>query len=145
MKKMIKLMAMVACMCAVFGIAGCGGNSPDAVVLDFLKTMQSGKADEAYLKANCTESAAKMLTLGLAMAKDEMMKNMEGVKFSVADTKIDGDKATVTVKMEGGKKDKDGKAGKEEEKFDLKKVDGKWKIDFNKEDSMKDKKGTNAA
>ena len=109
MKKMIKLMAMVACMCAVFGIAGCGGNSPDAVVLDFLKTMQSGKADEAYLKANCTESAAKMFTLGLAMAKDEMMKNMEGVKFSVADTKIDGDKATVTVKMEGGKKDKDGK------------------------------------
>ena len=145
MKKMIKLMAMVACMCAVFGIAGCGGNSPDAVVLDFLKTMQSGKADEAYLKANCTESAAKMFTLGLAMAKDEMMKNMEGVKFSVADTKIDGDKATVTVKMEGGKKDKDGKAGKEEEKFDLKKVDGKWKIDFNKEDSTKGKKGTNAA
>lgn len=144
MKKMIKLMAMVACMCAVFGIAGCGGNSPDAVVLDFLKTMQSGKADEAYLKANCTESAAKMFTLGLAMAKDEMMKNMEGVKFSVADTKIDGDKATVTVKMEGGKKDKDGKAGKEEEKFDLKKVDGKWKIDFNKEDSTKGKKGTNA-
>ena len=63
----------------------------------------------------------------------------------VADTKIDGDKATVTVKMEGGKKDKDGKAGKEEEKFDLKKVDGKWKIDFNKEDPTKGKKGTNAA
>ena len=145
MKKMIKLMAMVACMCAVFGIAGCGGNSPDTVMLDFLKTMQSGKADEAYLKANCTESAAKMFTLGLAMAKDEMMKNMEGVKFSVADTKIDGDKARVTVKMEGGKKDKDGKAGKEEEKFDLKKVDGKWKIDFNKEDPTKGKKGTNAA
>ena len=73
------------------------------------------------------------------------IENMEGVKFSVADTKIDGDKATVTVKMEGGKKDKDGKAGKEEEKFDLKKVDGKWKIDFNKEDSTKGKKGTNAA
>ena len=134
MKKMIKLMAMVACVCAVFGIAGCGGNSPDAVALDFLKTVQAGKADEAYLKANCTESTAKMFGMLLTMGKDEMTKEMEGVTFSVADTKIDGDKATVTIKAEGGKK---GQEGKDEEKINLKKVDGKWKVDIGKEDGGK--------
>ena len=54
---MKKLITLFACACAMF-IAGCG-NSPDAVVLDFMKTMQADKADEAYLKKTCTEDTAK--------------------------------------------------------------------------------------
>ncbi len=129
--KMIKLMSMAVCACAMFIIAGCGGSSPDAVALDFMKTLQAGKADEAYLKANCTEDTAKLFGLAMAMGKDELKKEMDGVTFSVKDTKIDGDSAVVTLVAEG-KKDK--KGGKEEEKLNLKKVDGKWKIDVKKED-----------
>ena len=60
---MKKLMTLLACACALF-IAGCG-KGPDAVVLDYLKTMQDGKLDEDYAKANCTEDTAKLLCIGL--------------------------------------------------------------------------------
>ncbi len=129
---MKKLMTFLACACALF-IAGCG-KGPDAVVLDYFKTMQDGKLDEDYAKANCTEDTAKLLCTALALGKDElnkeMKKEMEGVTFKVTDTKIDGDNAVVTVKAEG-KKDK---KGKDEVKINLKKVGGKWKIHQTKED-----------
>ena len=130
---MKKLMMLLACACALF-IAGCG-NGPDAVVLDYFKTMQAGKLDEAYAKANCTEDTAKLLCAALALGKEdvnkELKKEMEGVTFKVTDTKIDGDNAVVTIKAEGKK---DPKKGKDEAKVNLKKVDGKWKIHQTKED-----------
>ena len=122
----IKLVAMMVCACALLGITGCG-NSPDAVALDFMKSIQAGKVDEAYLKANCTEECAKLFGVVLVMGKDEMMKEMKDVKFSVKDAKIDGDKAVVTILQENAK-------GKEEAKMNLKKVDGKWKIDQKKKE-----------
>ena len=124
---MKKLITLLACACALL-IAGCG-NKPDAVALDFMKTLAAGKADEAYLKANCTEDTAKLFGAVMAMAKDEMKKEMEGATFSVTDTKIDGDNATVTIKIEGKK----GK-GKDEAKIKLKKDGGKWKVQQSKED-----------
>lgn len=138
-KKMKKLIMLLACACTALIITGCG-KKPDAVVLDYMKTMQEGKLDEAWVKENCTEETAKLLNAMLALGKDEITKEMkeklEGVTFTVTDTKIDGDTAVVTVKTEGGKnKDK----GKEEEKINLKKVDGKWKIHETKEEG-KDKK-----
>ena len=130
---MKKLMMLLACACALF-FAGCG-KGPDAVALDYFKTMQAGKLDEAYAKANCTEDTAKLLCAALALGKEEMLKEMkegfEGVTFKVTDTKIDGDTAVVTIKAEGLK---DKKKGKEEAKVNLKKVDGKWKIHQTKED-----------
>ncbi len=140
MKKMKRLVLM-ACACAVFVIAGCGGNTPDAVALDFLKTLQAGKIDDSYLKANCTEVTAKMFGMFLAMGKDEMAKEMEGVTFSVAETKIDGDTATVTIQTKGGKKGKD---AVEESKIHLTNIDGKWMIDIRKEGERK-KTATQAA
>ena len=137
---MKKLTLLLACACTALIITGCA-KKPDAVVLDYMKTMQEGKLDEAWVKENCTEETAKLLNAMLALGKDEISKEMkeklEGATFTVTDTKIDGDTAVVTVKVEGGKqKDK----GKDEQKVNLKKVDGKWKIHESKEDG-KDKKG----
>ena len=129
---MKKLITLFACACAMF-IAGCG-NSPDAVVLDFMKTMQADKADEAYLKKTCTEDTAKMFGAVLALAKEEMKKELKDATFTVTDTKIDGDTAVVTLKTT---KKKDGKEESEEEKWNLKKVDGKWKINQSKEEKGK--------
>ena len=67
----------------------------------------------------------------MALGKDELKKELDGVTFSVKDTKIDGDSAVVTLVAEG-KKDK--KGAKDDAKLNLKKVDGKWKIDVKKED-----------
>ncbi len=126
---MKKLITLFACACAMF-IAGCG-KGPDAVALDFFKTMQAGKADEAYLKETCTEETAKLFGAVLALGKDEMMKDLKDVTFAVSDTKIDGDNATVTLKVT---KKKDGKDESKDETVKLKKVDGKWKINQGKED-----------
>ncbi len=106
-------------------------DAPDAIVLEYMETAQSGKLDEAYVKANCTEECAKMVLSHLAKLTDDMRKKQaemaKDVKISVLDTKIDGDKAVVTVKSEY-----QGKAHKVDVK--LKKVDGKWKIDMKEED-----------
>ena len=132
---MKKLITLFACACAMF-IAGCS-KGPDAVALDFCKTMQSGKVDEAYLKETCTETTAKLFTLGLALAKDEMLEKLKDATFTVTDTKIDGDTATVTIKTTVKK---DGKEESDEEKWDLKKVDGKWKINQSKEEKKSTEK-----
>ncbi len=129
--KLVKIIAMVACACTMFGLTGCGG-SPDAVALDLLETLKAGKADEAYLKDHCTEDTAKLFLL----VKDEIAKKAkeEDDNYTVVDTKIDGDKATVTIQTES-------KKGKDKDEITLKKVDGKWKVDIDKEGMMKgDKK-----
>ena len=136
--KMFKLFAIVACVGALFCVTGCGSNSPDGVVLDFLKTAQAGKLDQAYLESHVYGVAEELAKLK-EKAGDDKKKVDEGVKqmldlfndsakkfgkdtkFSVADTKIDGDKATVTVKF-----DKDGKEQKQN--ISVKKVNDKWMI-----------------
>lgn len=132
---MKKPLTLLACACALF-IAGCS-KGPDAVALDYFETIKAGKLDEAYAKANCTDDTAKMICAALALGKGkedmakEMQKEMEGITFTVTDTKIDGDNAVVTIKAEGTKGKK---KGNEDAKIKLKKVDGKWKIHQSKED-----------
>lgn len=124
MNNRIRMAITVAGVAAMLGMAGCGASTPDAVAIDFLKKVQSGKADKAYLEKNCTQDTAMMVSLG----GSEFQKAMKGAKFTVVDTKINGDKAIVSIKQEGGV---DG-AGKTNN-CNLVKVDGKWKVDAQKE------------
>ena len=138
MMKMFKLFAIMACIGAIFCVSGCGSNSPDAVVTDFLKTVQNGKLDRAYLEAHVAGFAEEIAKLKEKLGNDqkkvdEEVKQMvdlfnmlakkhgQDTKFSVADTKVDGDKATVTVKFE-----KDGKEDKQD--INVKKVNDKWML-----------------
>lgn len=119
-------MAMImAGVGAMLGFAGCGAKGPDAVALDVLKTLQSGKATPEYLKEYCTEKTVPLFAMAGAMVAEKL----KGVTFSVVDTKIDGDKAVVTIKQEGGKKPST-------EEMKLVKIDGKWKLDVDKEGKM---------
>ena len=128
MMKMVKSIAMTACACAMF--AGCGkapeaetpAVAPEVVALDYMKSMQSGKVDEAYLKEHCTENAVKIIGELLSSGKEGVMSELEGIKFSVGAVKIDGDSAKVTLAKEGPN-------GKDSDTIDLKKVDGRWKVD----------------
>ena len=140
MMKMFKLFAIMTCIGAIFCVSGCGSNAPDSVVLDFLKTAQAGKLDQAYLEAHVAGFTEQLAELK-KKAGDDKKKVDEGVKqmldlfndaakkygkdtkFSVADTKIDGDKATVTIKF-----DKDGKEQKQE--IHVKKVNDKWMLNI---------------
>ncbi len=128
MKKMVKSIVVAACVCALF--AGCGKAPeeaakvvpPEKVALDYMKSMQSGKMDEAYLKEHCTEVAAKMIGEMLSSGKEGVMSELKGIKFSVGEVKVEGDSAKVTLTKEGP-------GGKDSDTIDLKKVDGKWRVD----------------
>ena len=138
--KLFKLFAMLACMGAMFCVTGCGANTPEAVVMDFVKTVQAGKIDQAYLEAHFADFKEKMAKRKQELGNDqkkvdaemkmvvEMLNEMgkkhgKDAKFSVVESKVDGDKATVTVKSE-----KDGK--EETQKVTVKKINDKWMIDM---------------
>ena len=59
--------------------------------------------------------------------KKEMQEKVKGVKIEKKDVKVDGDKATVTFKLS-----KEGEKETEEEKIELVKEDGEWKVAMKK-------------
>ena len=121
MKKLMKFAAMAVCVGTMLGITGCGSKSPDAVAVEFLQTMAAGKADMDYLQKHCTQEAASLFF----MVGKEAAREMKGATFTVVDTKIDGDKARVSIEKNGGEKP---------ENIHLVKVDGEWKVTVNKEE-----------
>lgn len=124
MKKLMKQAALLASVGAVLCFAGCNsvGDKPEDVVLAVLKNAQAGKADQAFLNKYCEEDTAKLF----AMFGSEYAKNLQGAMFTVVYAFVDDDVAVVKIKQEGGKD-----AG--ESYYDLKKVDGLWKMKINKE------------
>lgn len=124
MKRLIKTATLMAGVGAMLCFAGCGSseNKPEEVVLKVLKTMQSGKADQAFFAKYCEEDTAKLFS-GFGAQMTEALK---GATFSVVYTFVDDDVAVVKIKQEGGQKPG-------ESYYDAKKVDGQWKIAVNKE------------
>ena len=122
MNKLIKVAMIVAGVGAMLCFTGCGEKAPDVVALDVLKTLQAGKATPEYLSKNCTAQTAQLFNMFGAMTTEAL----KGATFTVVDTKVNGDKAVVTIKQDGGEK-----PGTED--CDLVKVDGKWKLDVKKE------------
>ena len=130
MNKMVKMAAIAVGVAVMF--AGCGGpTTPDAVAVDFLKTMQAGKATPEYIAKNCTAQTAQLFGMFGAMINAQAAEEMKGATFTVLETKINGDKAVVKIKQEGGLKP-------ETKDMDLVLINGKWKINEGKEKS-KDK------
>lgn len=123
--------ALTACVLCV-GICGCGNSnsansssaksdSPEAVILDVLNTIQSGNGSRDFLAANCTEDCARVWGGYLSALKEDL----QGATFTVQSTQIDGNMATVYMNRSGGARSRNG------EKFLLKKIDGKWKVMLN--------------
>lgn len=122
MNKLIRMATVVVGVGAMLGFAGCGAKTPDAVALDVLHKIQAGKATPEYLADNCTAETAQLFTMFGAMATAAT----KGAEFTVVDTKVDGDKAVVTIKQDGGE-------NPGTEKYDLVRIDGKWKLAVKKE------------
>ena len=129
MKKLLGLVMAAA----VAILSGCGDNSPtatpnptpEAVAQDFVKAMRSGKADDAYLNANCTDKTLQWLktgveNLGKQGALDLLATIFGDIKDKVIETKIEGDEAKVFFETKDGHKVDIG----------LKKSGDKWKVDF---------------
>lgn len=127
MNKIMKMATVVAGVGAMLSFAGCGSKAPDQVALDVLKTLQEGKADQAFLEKNCTKETA-----GVFVAFGSMMQEAtKGATWTASQTYVDDDIATVVIEQSGGEK-----PGRET--YYLKKIDGQWKLHMDKENPGKD-------
>lgn len=129
MNKIIKTATMLVCATVMSVIVGCGGGSPDSVAKDVISCLKD--ADMAGISKYATGDFKK----GIGMLKglmegaekkeiEDFKKEFSNKKYEIGAAVIDGDKATVPVKIDG--KDKPIK---------LVKVDGSWKVeDFNFKD-----------
>ena len=93
MNKIMKMATAVASVGAMLSFAGCGSKAPDQVALEVLKTLQEGKADQAFLEKNCTKETADVFAMFGGMMKDAT----KGATWSASQTYIDDDVATVMI------------------------------------------------
>lgn len=117
----MKKLFFIAAAGLIVAAVGCkGGGTPKEVTEKFFKALNSKDFGEAGDYA--TPESKQMLDMMKTFAAADTSKT-KPKDFTVENEKIDGDKATVDVKeKESGKT----------QNVTLKKVDGKWKVAFDK-------------
>ncbi|MFN8246909.1 MAG: DUF4878 domain-containing protein [Ferruginibacter sp.] len=127
---MKKIILAVAVMSTAF-LFSCksGGSDPKAVLTSFFEALS--KKDIAAARKLATEDSKSMLDMvemGMKMSNDtKETEKYDKNNMEFGDVKIDGDKATVPVKEK--------KSG-ETLNYSLKKVNGEWKVAFDKSSVM---------
>lgn len=109
---------------SIIFITSCGGDTPQGVTEDFLVAL--AKQDFGAAKKLSTEKTAQMLDLieGMTKMAEESGEDID-IKvpdFEMGNSVINGNKATCYYTVAG-----------KEDKLDLLKVNGKWKVDMKKE------------
>ena len=112
-------------------MSSCSDNSPKSVAQKFLSAMENQEFKEAEKYSD--ESMKQLLDMLDQMPKDNN-KKAENAKVKVTRVEEKGDKAKVFYIVES----KEIKGEVKEQSIDLKKVDGQWKVSFNKEDMNKE-------
>ncbi len=128
MKNLFKVSLLLVITTFIFSCGGGTPENPKDVAKEFLTALAKKDFDRA--KELGTETTVQTLTLieGMAesipdMKTDDSKEEMDKVnKIEWGETEIDGDKAVVHYKSVDG-----------EEKLDLVKVKGDWKVDMKKE------------
>jgi hypothetical protein len=132
------LFSLALILAIAFALISCGGETPKSVVTTFIEKAKSGDIDGAM---GCTrkvdQQAYKDLKVIMddfkkkdpSMAKDDKFDLSKAIKeqassITIIDENIDGEKATVGVKM----KDKTGT--EKSDKIELIKEDNKWVINM---------------
>lgn len=121
--KLLRNIAIV--LIATFALTSCGGSSPEAVAEKFLTAIK--KADFETAKKYASPETEALLGFAAMMPADEIEKQKEEgskVKIKVVGSEISEDGTTAKVTIEST--DKDGNVS--EDKLDLKKIDGEWKV-----------------
>lgn len=127
----MKKLFFISALFLAFLVTSCSNNSPKVVAEKFLTEMENQNFEEA--KKYADDSMQQLLTMLNGMPKDNN-KKAENVKVKVVRVEENGDKAKAFYIVEG--KEVEGES--KEQSIDLKKVDGKWKVSFNKEDANKE-------
>lgn len=112
---------------AVF-LVGCDSNSPKGIANKWLNSFYHMEYKEA--KKYSTEDTQKMLDMLESfgtMVADSQKQNAQKIKIEVKDVIEEGDNATVKYKISEDNMEKS---------IHLKKVNGKWLVDYSKQDKM---------
>ena len=133
MKKLMKSVALAAFAAATLSIVGCGAATPDKVAVDFVEKIYQ-KGDFEGAAKLCTKKTAPLISLMASMAKDDKSfkkeaDKLKGAKIEAEDCKIDGDTATVNLKVTLPS----GESEKMDDKINLAKEDGNWKVSIRKD------------
>ncbi len=126
MKRFIAIVAALAAACFAFN-ACTDSNSPEAVAKKAISALQKGDYESYASTFDLSSSDQKMLA-GLAEEKvDAEIQEKGGIKsFKITDSKVNGDKATVTVHVTYANGEED------DEYMSYVKVDDQWKQKMNK-------------
>lgn len=121
---MKKLMLLLVSLSALFIFAGCGAKSPKDVAVKWFQAVLDGDVKTANELSTEKTQAMNALMAAAMQAGDKDSDDAKEAQqmldeLKKAEVKIDGDTATLVM---------DGKDG-----LTLKKVDGDWKVDFDKE------------
>ena len=129
----MKSIAIVAVAAATLGIVGCGAATPEKVAVNFVEKIYRNGDFEGAAKL-CTKKTAPLIALMASMAKDDkdfkkQAEKVKGAKIEAADCKIDGDTATVKLKvtLPSGESEK-----MDDGEITLEKEDGEWKVSIKK-------------
>lgn len=124
MKRIFFALAAVIMLAA--GLVSCNSNTPKAAADKFLTSFYHMDYKEA--KTVSTEETKKMLDMieqFSTMIPDSAKANAKKIKVTIKDVKEEGDKATVTYTTS---------ENTTESKLDMIKQEGKWLVQFNKQD-----------
>ena len=129
----MKSVALAALAAATLSIVGCGAATPEKVAVDFVEKIYQ-KGDFEGAAKLCTKKTAPLISLMASMAKDDKSYKKEadklkGAKIEAEDCKIDGDTATVNLKVTLPS----GESEKMDDKINLAKEDGNWKVSIRKD------------
>lgn len=137
-KTAVKVLAAVMVLSAVLFVAfGCGGDSPEAAMEDFMQASKDKDCEKAVDLIDL--SSVESMLEGTGMSMDDMKNGLveeckassdetEIVDYKVGDAEMDGeDKATVEVEATTKS---NGEETTDKETFSLIKIDGEWKIDI---------------
>jgi hypothetical protein len=124
---MKKLLLSFAAICVMaMTLVSCNSNTPKATADKFLNGLYH--MDYKQAKEVATEDTKKMLEVMenfSSMMPDSNKANAKKIKINLKDEKIEGDKAVVTYTTS---------ESTEEQKVDLVKQDGKWLVQYNKQE-----------
>ena len=124
MKKI--LLSLAAVFVLAVAVTSCSSNSPKAAADKFLTNLYHMNYKEA--KEVATEDTKKMLEMMesfSAMMPDSAKENAKKIKLDIKDVKEEGDKATVIYTTSESTGD---------QKIDLVKQNGKWLVQYSKQD-----------
>lgn len=108
MKRLVKKIAMVACVGLMMGLVGCGADtsSPDSVAQEVVSCVKSADMKSALKYATGDfKSSMSMLQAMMNDGENEQIANLKkelaNSKYEVGKAVVNGDKATVPVKIDG--------------------------------------------